>query len=466
MSKSSPLFGELDAKIEAAMAAYGIPGVAAGVLYDGREYLKGYGVTNVNYPRPVDPDTVFRIGSTTKTYTGTAAMRLVERGRLDLDARVRSYLPDFQTSDRAVAERVTLRQLLNHTPGWLGEYFESTGRGTDALARYTAGIAGLPQLTPPGTVFFYNNAGVALAGRVIEVVTGKPYEAAVRSLVLDPLGLSHSCFFSDEIVGFNVAASHKLVDGKPVVEPSYWFMPRAMHPTGGLISSVRDQLAYARFHLGDGTGPDGKRLLRRRSLERMRSDPGPGGTLGVEVEGVGVTWQLRPSSQGVRIVQQGGTYLGQHTGFMMAPDRGFALVVLTNSDGGMQLLLELFIKDWALRAFAGLSNLPAAPQVLTRDQLSEYEGRYVAQELGDVEAFDRDAVGRPGQRKKIEAELRRDKGQLRVMGQEGRLAFYRKDQVLVLDPAGQPIGPRYDFVRDNRGHVKWLRMGGLYRHRR
>jgi CubicO group peptidase (beta-lactamase class C family) len=83
----------LDAKIEAGMAAYGIPGVAVGVLYGGREYLKGYGVTNVDYPRAVDPDTVFRVGSTTKPFTGTVMMRLVDQGRLDLNARVRRYLP-------------------------------------------------------------------------------------------------------------------------------------------------------------------------------------------------------------------------------------------------------------------------------------------------------------------------------------------------------------------------------------
>jgi CubicO group peptidase (beta-lactamase class C family) len=147
-----------------------------------------------------------------------------------------------------------------------------------------------------------------LAGRVIEVVTGKSYEAAVRSLVLDPLGLVQSRFFSDEIVGFNVAASHNLEGEKPVVDPSLWEMPRSLNATGGLISSVRDQLAFARFHLGDGRAPGGKRLLTPRSLKRMRSHPGPGGTLVVELDGLGVTWQLRPSRQRVRIIQHGGDW--------------------------------------------------------------------------------------------------------------------------------------------------------------
>jgi CubicO group peptidase (beta-lactamase class C family) len=87
---SEPDFRELDTKIRSGMAQYGIPGVAVGVLAQGREYVRGYGVTNVDYPVPVDGDTLFRIGSTTKTFTGTTVMRLVEQGRLDLDATVRT----------------------------------------------------------------------------------------------------------------------------------------------------------------------------------------------------------------------------------------------------------------------------------------------------------------------------------------------------------------------------------------
>src|SRR5262247_4260822 len=176
---ADPDFGALDAKIQAGMARYGIPGVAVGVLAHGREYVRGYGVTNVDYSVPVDGDTLFRIGSTTKTFTGTTVMRLVEQGTLDLDATVRTYLPDFQTADPSVAARVTLRQLLNHSAGWRGDYFEDTGPGDDALARYAAGMARLPQLTPLGTVFAYNNAAVALAGHVIEAATGEIYEDVV-----------------------------------------------------------------------------------------------------------------------------------------------------------------------------------------------------------------------------------------------------------------------------------------------
>jgi CubicO group peptidase (beta-lactamase class C family) len=451
-------FRELDAKIRAGMARYGIPGVAVGVLVRGREFVRGYGVTNVDQPVPVNGDTVFRIASTTKTFTGTAVMRLVERGELDLDARVRTYLPDFRTADPSVAARVTLRQLLNHTAGWLGDDFEDTGLDDGSLARYVAGVARLPQLTPPGEVFFYNNTALGVAGRVIEAVTGTSYERAVRELVIDPLGLRHTRFFADELAGFDLAAGHDVVDGRPVPQqPPFYDLPRGFSPFGGLASSVRDQLRYARFHLGDGRVPGGgERLLTRRSLTAMRSHPGPGGTLLLELEGMGVTWMLRPSAEGIRIVQHGGDVPGHHSGFLMVPRREFAMTMLTNSESGPALVAEFFANDWALRRFAGVSNLPAVPRTLPARALARYEGRYVGAQ-----------VGLDGVLVEFGIDLVADGGRL-VMSQDGiaagALAFYRRDHVVLLDVSGQPLDFRADFVRDADGHVAWLRMSGrLYR---
>ena len=452
------LFRELDAKIRAGMASNAIPGAAVGVLYQGIEYVKGYGVTNVDYPVPVDGDTMFRVGSTTKTFTGTTVMRLVEAGKLDLDAPVRQYLPDFRTADPSVAQRVTVRQLLNHTAGWLGDDLQDEGPGDDAAARFAADLVRDPQLTPPGTQFGYNNAAVALAGRVIQVVTGVPYEVAVRALLIDPLGLAHSRFFTDEIIGFNVAASHLVMDGKAVVSPEAFRIPRSIAPAGALISSVRDQLRYARFHLGDGTVPGGgARLLSHQSLLAMRSNPGPGGTLFVELDGVGVNWLLRPSAEGVRVVQHGGDVPGQHSGFIMVPDRGFALTLLTNSEGGPNLLDELFTDDWALRRFAGISNLPAVPRALSPAQLAPYEGTYTIEEI--------DAAG-----DLVTGQLQLTAADGQLLASAGgtpaaRLAFYRPDFVLLLGPNGEPTPSRANFVRGTAGDVEWLLLGGrLIRH--
>lgn len=456
-------FDDLDAKIQAGMECHAIPGVAVAILANGQEYIKGYGVTNVDYPVSVDGDTVFRIGSTTKTFTGTTAMRLVDQGLLDLDAPVRQYLPDFAVNDPAASAEVTVRQLLNHTPGWLGDHLPDFGRGDDALARYVASMAQLQQLTSPGSVFAYNNGGLVVAGRIIETLTGSTYEDAVRKLVIDPLGLGCTRFFSDQIIGFNIAAAHKEEDGKTVVDIAGWEFPRSCNPTGALMSSARDQLRYARFHLGDGAAPDGTPLLGRDALVGMRSNPGPGGTLQNELTGMGITWMLRPTAEGPTVVQHGGTWQGQHSGFFMVPERDFAMTVLTNSQTGAKLLAELFAEDWALQRFAGVSNPHATARKLSAADLAEFEGRYQT------------PVNTPdGKTLTSTIELHADNGRLEgtvvtvdpsadgTPLEDSRVgfAFYRPDFTLDFGPDGEPSGTRSDFVRDADGAIAWLRNSG------
>lgn len=456
-------FRWLDGFIREGMKRYQVPGAAVAVHYRGRDFVRGYGVTSTRHPTPVDERTLFRIGSTSKTFTGTALMRLADAGRVELDQPVRAYLPSFVPP--AGAMNVTVRQLVNHSAGWLGEDYQDEGRGSDALARYVSRMYRLPQLTPPGQVFAYNNAALTLAGRIVEQVSGKIYEYAIGDLLLGPLGLKHSFFFSDQIIGYNVAVPHAVVNGKVVPTPSAWYLQRSLNPAGGMISSVSDQLAWAKFHLGDGRAPDGTRLLSASSLRAMRSDPGPGGTLAVELLGMGVAWMIRPTAQGVHVIQHGGDWTGEHSGFWFVPEQDFAMTMLTNSETGHELLSELFVKDTALRRFTGLTNLPAVERSLTPAQLAPYAGTYVAQ-----------AVPASGQLVTGTSVIRPSHGGLAFYEGAGSgtpsafLTFYDSqfgpDYVLRKDAAGNPTGSRANFLRDGTGRVAWLRLGGrLYRHR-
>jgi CubicO group peptidase (beta-lactamase class C family) len=291
------LFAELDDVVVTRMAELKIPAVAIGVIAGDREHATGFGVTNVDHPLPVDTETRFQIGSTTKTFTGTALMRLVEHGTLDLEAPVRTYLPDFRVADPRVSEGVRLRHLVTHTAGWEdGTELQETGDGDDALARFVAGMADRPQIAPLGASFSYNNGAVCLAGRVIEAVTGQTYEAAVTELVLTPLGLTQSSFFPEEIMTEAFAVGHGAPPDDPNGEPvvlAPWALPRSANPAGGLIASLSDELRYARFHLGDGTA-NGTRVLRAESLRRMQMPLGPGGS----VPGLGRSASKRSASAG------------------------------------------------------------------------------------------------------------------------------------------------------------------------
>src|SRR5262245_25415600 len=112
-----------------AMEKSGVPGVAVGVLRDGKPMTAGFGVTSVNHPLPVTSDTLFQIGSTTKTITATAAMCLVEAGKLELDTPIRKYLPDLKLPSPETTENITMCHLLTHVGGWDGDFFHDTGDG-------------------------------------------------------------------------------------------------------------------------------------------------------------------------------------------------------------------------------------------------------------------------------------------------------------------------------------------------
>lgn len=452
---NATLFRALDTKIVAAMARYHIPGVAVAVLYKDTEYVRGYGVTNVNHPRPVDGDTLFRIGSITKTFTGTAIMRLVDSGKVRLDAPVRTYLPGLILANQQVAETVTFRQILNHSAGWLGDDYAGSSRGEDALPKYVAGMRYLPQLTPPGQVFAYNNAAVNLAGRLIEVATGMPYEDAMQKLLLEALGLKRSGFFTDTLVGNSFSASHTIEKDNIDVDVPSWLFPRALDSTGGLISNARDQLRYAQFHLGNGTAYNGARVLTPQSLLAMRSNPGPAGTVTMEIDGVCVTFWQRRTAQGVPVFQHSGSWGGQNADLVIVPKHKFAMSILTNSTTGGKLIAEVSSSAWALNHFVGLSNPRAVPKKLPRAELAAYEGNYKGGVIPPG--------GSPNKIEPLAIDVRAADGGLHVTGDlDLSLGFYRDDYVLTTTPDGGVA--RSDFIRGPGGTIAWYRdRGRLYK---
>ena len=350
-----------------------VPGVAVGILHDGEEHYTYHGVTSLENPLPVDERTLFQIGSTTKTYTATTIMRLVDEGRIRLDERVRAYVPEFRVQDENAAATVTVLQILNHTAGWTGDFICDTGAGDDALARYVERMAELKQVNPPGTIASYNNASLTLAGRLIEKVTGKVYEHAIKELLLDPLNLSQSFFFGGDVMTrrFAVGHAHRESDGSVAVARPV-LLPRSAAPAGGIWATARDQIRYARFHMGDGAAESGARVLSERSL-RLMQEPTcslDGGGLG---DSVGISWMIRDVG-GVRLVSHGGTTNGQQAAFSFAPQHGFAIAVLTNSSKGIQVEQELV--KWALATFLGVAD--AEPEILQLDTtaLQEYAGAY------------------------------------------------------------------------------------------
>ena len=424
-----------------------IPGAAVGILFEEKEFVAPFGITNLEHPLPVTEDTLFQIGSISKTYLATAIMRLVEMGKLELNQPIREYLRELKLSDESVASRVTMRHLLTHTGGWVGDYFDDFGMGEDALARMIAKMADLQQLTPLGEIWSYNNSGFYLAGRVVEVLTGHSFEAAIKELVLDPLELNMSFFFSQDVITHRFTVGHTVVDKQhQVARP--WAIGRAIHPAGGIVCTVKDLLHYARFHMGDGNSSNGTRVLSRESLELMQTPMFP--STGISM--IGLSWGITPVD-GTKLVGHTGGTNGQIALLRMAPAEKFAVAILTNSDEGQALILE--IANSATKQYIGIALPDALPLDLPEEKLLPYVGKY-------------DAAA-----EECEIYLREEVFFLQVTPKIGfptpdspppptpppfRVALYAEDRLIVLD---EPLkGIRGEFLRNSDNRIAWLRLGG------
>ncbi|MBL1087236.1 beta-lactamase family protein [Streptomyces actinomycinicus] len=362
---------ELQAFVEAAAEEYGVPGVAVGVLTGGQEIRVGHGVTSVDHPLPVDERTLFHLASVTKSFTATALMRLAEQGRVDLDAPVGRYVPGLRLAEEGAAERITVLNLLNHTSGldWnLVDADDTDG----SLAAFVAQLDRLPFIAPPGARASYSQAGYNLLGRLIENVTGQPFEKAVADLVLDPLGLADTVFDMDDVVVRRFALGHNRTEDGTLAPARPWKAWRAgtrgNNPGGGIVSSVQDLLRWARFQLGDGDG-----LLSAATLDRMKQPTAElrGSTLG---DSFGICWFLR-DVDGVRTVGHGGSGNGQFAELLLVPEHDFAVVSLANAGPDGYQFNQAVVKR-ALELYLGVVEREPEPLPYDEARAREVAGRY------------------------------------------------------------------------------------------
>ena len=442
-----PVPESIAAFARAEMARLEVPGLSIGVLHEGRAYAGGFGVTNVDHPSPVEAETLFQIGSTSKTFTATALMQLVEEGRASLEAPVRDYLPGFRLQSEDDAARLTLRHLVSHHGGFVGDYFKDTGRGDDALAKIVAKMVNSPQLVPAGTTFSYSNAGFYLLGHVVATLRGLTFETIIRERIFGPLGMEHSTYFPEEAITHSVAAGHiRTVDGPRVARP--WNTPRSIAPGGGVISTAVDQLKYAAMHLAGGSTPAGESLLKPETVRFMQTPLARAGSM---CDFIGVSWMLDGDGPN-RIVKHGGATNGHLSSFELLPERGFAVTVLTNCDSGREA--RNTVADACKRHFLGWSpheRVPMSPQ----PPLGEYAGVYQAV-LARLEVTERDGrllvTDVTPERQFAERDHRP------LPAQPCALAFVARDATVVLD--GPSRGERAEFLRGADGTIEWMRWDG------
>ena len=359
----------------------GLPGVAVGVWADSKESYACHGVTSLDNPLPVNPDTLFELGSATKTFTATALMRLVARGQVELDAPVRRYIPELRLKDERAAAEITVLNLLNHTAGLDWALLIDTGDGDDALAAYVARLDELKLIAPPGTRASYSQSGYNLTGRIIEKVTGLTYENAVASLLFEPLGLTHSFYLDSAIMTRRFAVGHNPDQDGRLTVARQWKRWRSNNPGGGLVSSVSDQLRWARFHLGDGRAESGEQVLPAELLYQMKEPTVElhGSTLG---DAFGICWFLR-DVDGVRTVGHGGSAHGQFAELLTVPERNFAVVSLSNA-GPNGIPFNQAVVRWALEHYLGVLDRDPEPLPYDSARAAEFAGTYESDAMRSV----------------------------------------------------------------------------------
>ncbi len=324
----------IDVGVAEAMEQHSIPGGLVVLVADGAIiHAQGYGHTDLDATTPVGAQrTRFDIGSVSKLLTATAVMQQVEQGALDLDADVNDYLADLEIPD-TFPEPVTAAHLLTHTAGF-GEYYllgsAAPGPGeSDPLAESLARFLP-PRVRAPGIAHQYDNYGMALAGHLVENVTGETFEEYVTAQILEPLGMSRSTYGRPVADADDVLPHEALpgADGAGEVPPMYV----NSLPTGGLWTTGEDIAAFMLAYLGGGEY-DGARILEPDTVAQMHRTqftPHP------ELAGVGYGFfeHLAGDRRGV---QHGGSWVGASAHLYLLPEADLGMFVAFNHGAGVEV---------------------------------------------------------------------------------------------------------------------------------
>lgn len=341
------LDGAVAAACEEAFARWGVPGAAIGVLAKNRFAKRAFGVLDVRTGGPVKADSTFRIASITKPLTANLALSLALSGIVEFDEDVPGPVAG-----------VTVSHLLAHAGGFEGECGDLTrfGEGDDALPRLAAELGAQRALVPPGELWSYCNAGYWLLGHFLAKRAGSSYEDALEQTVLRPLGLGDTGFEPPEATGHEPVAS-----GDPRHEPVPDSYPRARRASGGLVSNVGDLLTFAWAQLETAETA----ALRVPVVDTPYGSYG----LGFELEHVGE----------LELWGHSGSYGGFESKLVLAPERGFAFVGLTNSGRGGVALAEIL--DTVLEEVLAARHAPPETVPLPAAELELLAGRFGHGEL-------------------------------------------------------------------------------------
>jgi CubicO group peptidase (beta-lactamase class C family) len=438
--------GELAAFLDGVMAANlrdkHVAGATVAVVKDGALfYANGYGYSDVAHRTPVSAErSLFRIGSTSKLFTWTAVMQLVEQGKLDLDTNVNKYL-DFKIPDTYPKQPITLRHIMTHTPG-----FEEDGRDliTDdttkmiPLGRWLAThIPG--RVRPPGTFSSYSNYATAVAGYIVQRVSGENYDDYIEKHILAPLGMTQTTTRQPLPAGLKNDMSNGYIWAGGVYQPQKFEIINAP-PAGSIASSATDMSKFMIAHLEDGKGILAESTAKKMHARAFGHDPRlPGFALGF----------YEQSSHGLRIIGHGGDTRWFHTDLALIPEEKLGVFVSYNTASGAELSFGPFLTQFLDHYYPSPAT-PVAPSADAAKEAARVAGEYEFNRRSYT-TFQK-AIGLAGDIRVSAA----DSGRLILHSPFGDSRLVPVGPLLYRDELG---GDLLAFQADSKGHVERGFMG-------
>ncbi|MEO8671903.1 MAG: serine hydrolase [Tahibacter sp.] len=367
-SSSGRLDEDLNRLVPRILDAYAVPGAAIGIIRDGKVWsATGYGYRDAVRRQPITVSTAFNVGSISKSVTAWGVMRLVEEGRVKLDAPVSGYLSRWKIPPSEFnPEGVTVRRLLNHTAGLSMWGVPSVSPEVDPpsldamLVATTAGERDIRLVREPGSKWEYSGGGYAVLQLLIEEVTHRPFAEYMKAEILRPLGMTGSAYVWDEAISLAAATPH---DGSGKSFAGQRFTATS---AAGLQTTLTDMLAFAMANLSSAN--EATRVLGSDTVASMQLPSREAPTYGLGYE--------LTDTEGVRLVGHNGSNEGWMAQLLLSPGTADGIVILTNGTNGLRIISEVECA-WLLNVFEkGCDGITPLPVAVAEQELHRYIGRY------------------------------------------------------------------------------------------
>lgn len=348
---AADLSAYVDGLIEAGMKHDGIAGVSVAIVdRQGPLLLRGYGIAGQSPSRPVNPErSLFRIASISKTFTYLLGLKLVDSGKLKLDAPVNDYLPAALKLPDDGFKPVLVRHLFTHTAGYedsaMGHLFTDRGDGVSSVEEYLAKHR--PQrVREPGTHAVYSNYSVALLGAIIARIEGVDFDTLAERRLFGPMGMSLTTFREPSLPAADARRAPARFEGlwsqgfqrkDGSFKQEKFEHIAQIGPAGGASSNAADMARYLRMLLNGGT-LDGNTVLTASEFARLQGEP----LFRNAAQGTGFSYGFFKRRYGrVESLEHGGATSWFHSNFVAVPALGVGVFVSTNTDSGRKFAAEL-----------------------------------------------------------------------------------------------------------------------------